>query len=311
MMKRTRITLLLAVLLSLPAEVFCVSNVGTASGVSLKMSPGARPAAMGGAFTGISDDVNAVYWNPAGLAQAKSTQMTASYIKWFADISNMSIAGVFPFGKNALGFGINRLSVDNIELREIDEDIDTLTDSSVYDMAVSLGISRKLFPGFCLGIAAKNIIQKLGPYQGSSVAFDLGALYLINDNISAGLSMLNSASGITIDSTVNKLPSVIKAGVGCRLFSGLLLVGFDVEMPSDSEMQLHAGAEVNLKNSIALRAGYDGGVTVGFGLNVPVKSSGEWGSEEEQLYTFEIDYAAVMVGKTADYGHKVSVNIKF
>ena len=29
---------------------------------------GGRPLAMGGAFTGVADNVDAVYWNPAGLA---------------------------------------------------------------------------------------------------------------------------------------------------------------------------------------------------------------------------------------------------
>ncbi len=32
---------------------------------------GNRPLAMGGAFTGLADDINAVYWNPAGLALSK------------------------------------------------------------------------------------------------------------------------------------------------------------------------------------------------------------------------------------------------
>jgi hypothetical protein len=39
---------------------------------------GARPMGMGGAFTAIADDVNAAYWNPAGLALNPEVSITAS-----------------------------------------------------------------------------------------------------------------------------------------------------------------------------------------------------------------------------------------
>ena len=34
----------------------------------LKSGLGARPLGMGGAFTAVSDDINAIYYNPAGLS---------------------------------------------------------------------------------------------------------------------------------------------------------------------------------------------------------------------------------------------------
>lgn len=37
---------------------------------------GARPLAMGGAFIGVADDINAVYWNPAGLVQLEQAEIT-------------------------------------------------------------------------------------------------------------------------------------------------------------------------------------------------------------------------------------------
>lgn len=44
---------------------------------------GARPLGMGGAFIGLANDVNAVYWNPAGLAQINKYQMTYTYGEHF------------------------------------------------------------------------------------------------------------------------------------------------------------------------------------------------------------------------------------
>jgi hypothetical protein len=40
---------------------------------------GSRPLSMGGAFTGVADDVNAVYWNPAGLAQLDHPGFTSMF----------------------------------------------------------------------------------------------------------------------------------------------------------------------------------------------------------------------------------------
>ena len=37
---------------------------------------GARPHGMGGAFIGVANDINAVYWNPAGLVQLEESEFT-------------------------------------------------------------------------------------------------------------------------------------------------------------------------------------------------------------------------------------------
>ncbi len=40
---------------------------------------GTRPLAMGGAFSGLADDANAIYWNPAGLALSTQTGVTTMH----------------------------------------------------------------------------------------------------------------------------------------------------------------------------------------------------------------------------------------
>jgi hypothetical protein len=313
MMKRIFVLFVL-VFIVFPAEVFSGSNVGTTTGIFLKMPPGARPSGMGGAFTGISDDVNAMYWNPAGLVQSKSMEATATYIEWVEEISNTYIGFVYPFGKNALGFGVNYLSVGGIELRDSSGDIDTSADSSVYDMALALAYSRKIMSNLSIGVTGKQITQKLGPYQGNSMAFDIGGIYnIIEESLSVGVSVLNFASGVVIEGANNDLPMIIKIGAGYKPISSLIL-GFDVNQPNDNDLQVHVGAELSFKDTFAIRAGYDGGVTLGFGIKSPIKTGSEWGDEDgEELFMFEIDYAAVQVGdmETDNDGHRISINLKF
>ena len=47
------------------------SGPGTTGAEFLKIRIGARASALAGAFTAISDDVNGLFWNPAGLSQER------------------------------------------------------------------------------------------------------------------------------------------------------------------------------------------------------------------------------------------------
>ena len=42
-------------------------GAGTAGAAFLKIEGGSRPAGLGGAFTGLANDINTIFWNPAGL----------------------------------------------------------------------------------------------------------------------------------------------------------------------------------------------------------------------------------------------------
>ena len=40
-------------------------KAGTTAAAFLKIDSGTRPMAMGGAFTGLANDINTLFWNPA------------------------------------------------------------------------------------------------------------------------------------------------------------------------------------------------------------------------------------------------------
>ena len=54
---------------------------------------GARAMGMGGAYLGVADDFSAVYWNPAGLAQMRQTEVYVSFLR-NALSSEAALAGV-------------------------------------------------------------------------------------------------------------------------------------------------------------------------------------------------------------------------
>src|SRR5436309_15296126 len=61
------------------------------AGPSLQVPIGPRAIAMGGAFSSISDDAEALYWNPAGLPWIGHQEITATHANLFgSDIKDSS-----------------------------------------------------------------------------------------------------------------------------------------------------------------------------------------------------------------------------
>lgn len=82
----------------------------------LRLGIGARSLGMGGAFVPLADDGSAAYWNPAGLAQFRTVQVTASHAFLFKNVADHSfINASFPVG-NGLTIGLSwiYLKVDDI-----------------------------------------------------------------------------------------------------------------------------------------------------------------------------------------------------
>ena len=69
---------------------------GTTACNFLKIGVGARPIGMGGAFAGVADDINTIYWNPGGLGNIKTAQATVMHLDWFENITCEYIAYVQP-----------------------------------------------------------------------------------------------------------------------------------------------------------------------------------------------------------------------
>ena len=108
-------TLAVALALTLPAQAQAASLRSGA--VFLKIGTGARPAAMGGAYTALADDVNALYYNPGGLAQLKMRELGATHTEWLLGSRFDFIGYAQPTKIGTFGLGVTRLSSGKIEGR--------------------------------------------------------------------------------------------------------------------------------------------------------------------------------------------------
>jgi len=142
------------------------------------MNIGVDAAAFGMANSVVAttNDVNAAYWNPAGLMELEDNQISLMHASYFANIANYDyIAGAMPLDReSAVAFSVIRFGVDNImnttQLIEEDGQInyDNISYFSAADYAFTLSYARNLpLEGFRYGVNAKVIRRVIGKFANS------------------------------------------------------------------------------------------------------------------------------------------------
>ncbi|MBI4061242.1 MAG: PorV/PorQ family protein [Elusimicrobia bacterium] len=283
------------------------AGVGTTGAQFLKVGIGARPTAMGGAFSALADDANAVNWNPGALGTIERKNVTASYSSLFQDQSQgfVGYAGPLKDDMGTVAAGMNYLTVTNIERRAADTEEADSTFSN-QNFALNLSYGRRAFAeGLALGGSLKFIRTTLDSFSASAAALDFGALYKTRiENLTAGVSMQNLGTKIGPD----PLPFKIKGGAAYRLFDRKLALAADVDwLAVDQRAYLSLGTEYWLQKILAARAGYQFGRGqdqlnnrfVGLGIGLGLKAE-----------RFNLDYAFVPFGNLGDT-HRMTIGMHF
>ena len=156
------------------------------------LSIGVDAAAMGmsKSVTASSNDVNAIYWNPAGLAGIKVHQGALMHSSYFAGIANYdyAAAAIAPKleGGPVLAFSLIRFGVDNIlnTTNIIDNeggiDFSRIERFSTADYALNIAVAKNItsIPGLALGINAKIVRRIIGDFASSwGIGLDAGVQY--------------------------------------------------------------------------------------------------------------------------------------
>jgi hypothetical protein len=265
--------------LALPAGLWASnSKVGTSGAQFLKIGAGARPTAMGEAFTAIADDVNAVYFNPAGLAQLKNAELTAMHTQWFQNIDYAYGAFAVPTSAGTFGISAATLETADIQKRAADEsDQGTFTD---LDSAYALSYGSRLGETLSLGATARFVRLKIDSASASSWGGDVGLLKKLGSSpYTLGLAARHFGQEVKFHEEGDPLPFVVDGGASGRFLGDRLLLGVTLSLPRDNNLQYGAGIEWAERNTdgfrYAVRTGYHSlatdatgasGVSVGAGI---------------------------------------------
>lgn len=237
-------------------------NAGTASFTFLKIGAGARPVALGGAYVGVAEGANGLYWNPGALSRIGGREFSATYMNYLVGMQSGYVAYVQPFGKrSSLGASVNYLNGGQVQETTLDNPTGVgLPKFSPGDIALEVAYGTALSPALSLGLGAKLIRETIQSYSAMGFALDLGAFYqpaIKGLTLGASLSNLGKKTKAFI-SDKEPLPLVFRAGLGFRpeAFKDKILLALEVDKPSDNKLSVHLGGELGIHKYVSLRAGY-------------------------------------------------------
>lgn len=258
-----RIIISLAIFLALSAHSFCTETEDP-----IRNGGGARPMGIGRAVTAALDDINAAYYNPAGLMGIRSAQFTGMYYtKVYGNYHYFVAAGATPTDYGVLGLGFISSGIGQIPVTLTGTDLayaeytDNLVFLTYADSLKKINPQlRNVFIGSNIKVFSKGTTGGLS-YTASGLNADLGIKYIPYWWLSLGMNKQNVLGGnITWSSgEEEQYPSPLFAGVAVKSPTGQNTYSFDVEFPSYiyAPTLFHMGAESKVVDNFFLRAGLD------------------------------------------------------
>jgi hypothetical protein len=232
-------------------------------GEFLNVGVGARPLGMGRAFTGVADDVDAVYWNPAGLSNFRSNQLTFQY-------SPLPVAGSYQYMAYAQPVntrGSIGLSIINLESGKLARTTEVTStefaetgDYDAYERAYLAAYAHRFTNRYASGLTLKAVENSIDDVKESGYGADWGNMFSVNENLQFGAMVRNIVQPTYKFNTEKEtFPRILRAGGSFRTLKGHLLTALDVEkaMGESQNPRFHLGFEGHVIENIFFRAGID------------------------------------------------------
>lgn len=314
-----------------------VSNNGTNSAAFLEIGVGARAEAMGGAYTAQEGFMEAIYWNPAGLAYVDGVGVSFTHTNWLADLSYdfIAISTPLPVFNSVLGASFVTLQSPEQPVRTEYEPLGTGEFYETRDYAATLSLSARIIEQFSVGLSGKLIGQRIWSESGTQLALDAGVYYRTPlDGMSIGASISNFGGDLSLDgknlndvidpdlvnvgidnipvtynTTRHPLPQIFRFGLAYTSYAlpnSSLVASVDLQHPSGATESINSGLEYGFNEILFLRIGYQHlferdsirGLTLGGGIQYRLQNRSR----------FVFDYA------WSDWGilqqaHRFSLNI--
>lgn len=308
---------------------------------------GARPLAMGGAFTGLADDANATYWNPAAMGLMKKTELTYTGTVYDRDVINYDdwLSMVFPLGSLQGNKGFDFGSVGLAFMNNIDKVTQRLAYSwfnysAQHELTtrwyiLSYGRELKeLVEGLCIGANVRyatidyEVNEALttsgGTYTANSSDSDTWygidvSMYYLWQNLSIGFLFQDvNEPELTLFGSKSKYIANFRPGIAYRFGDRYILSAevYNALEEGDTNRSFRIGGEAQVTDNIAVRLG-------GYGIDTADEAgraiTGGIGFSSKKLFEnvdTELSYAVMHWYKsdrdTEDkFTHFVSLSFKF
>jgi len=314
------------------------AGVGTTAVDILKIPGGIKSQGVGGAYIAISDGVEGIEINPAGLSFVEKQEIILIHDMYLEGVMNESVFYGYTFEKaGTVGAGFKILTTGSIkETIETDtgeyagegDEVSGLNYSGI--LAYSTKISNFVYNDFTknlnIGIGLKISGENLKDYSNLSISADLGGIYTFvieeEDFLSNRGQFLWNKAGVGV--VFKNLGTSFNAGItpitiGMGLYTQFLNVGIP-----RSKVRISADSDYNMDNGINLRYGLEyeqsieaftfairtggnfnpaerlaSGFTIGGGIEIKIDRA-----------KYLIDYVFLPYNELGSV-HKMGLNIKF
>ncbi len=238
------------------AGVLWAQDTGTSGADILKVPIGVRPAALGGTYAALGDDVYVMDYNPAGLARVSKYSLGIDHIEDIADVEIEALSAAIPT-KN---YGNLGAQIIYRHMPPIENTLATDPPVSASDVVLIFADGQQ-FGKIAVGGSFKTIVSTLGDKQAFTNAVDLGfKVQLWDTDLAAVVQNVGPAVQYQPDPQgSDPLPLTFRLGAARPLIvspDSTLLAASEVFYVNDEGLQESFGAEYWHRSILALRAGY-------------------------------------------------------
>lgn len=203
---------------------------------------GARPTSLGNAFTALSDDIYALYYNPAGLVHLERKELSMTYglfhtgLSDGSEIRNSYLAYGHPLETKLGNLGFSWHQFFLLDLYN--------------ERTITLGYGREISEKWSAGLNLKHLYRQLSAPTGgttntgsfnstqsdslfvdgnskNNIGIDLGLLFKFDDRFTYGFALqnLNEPNLSISDKRIDSLPMTMRSGVAYRHEDQFVVLG--------------------------------------------------------------------------------------
>ena len=211
----------------------------------------ARARGMGGAFVGVANDVNTIFFNPAGLAdlgyEAKVGFAQLNGEK-FSEYKTVAAGAKLPKWFGTLGLGVRMMDVDF-------EDV-TLMGEQIWSLSHAITLQKDIHStiNFGYNVNYYNLVFDDDDDSDNAIGFDLGVTALLHTRTKLGFALTNLGRAKMGFENQLDLPSSMAMGLSYMPYDGVTTT---VEVKKDfaESTEFMGGVEARLFEPLYLRFG--------------------------------------------------------
>lgn len=220
--RKSKLVLIVLLLITLSIQLYSQSDGGGYSSAYLQRNNGARPIGMAGAYTAISNDPSAIFYNPAGIGFLDDNALINSSMSFIGLGRIMSSLSWTQMVSDNIGLGaaFNSLYTGSFMGRDIKGNPTREMSEFQYGLNVALAYRLEFIS---MGANIKYLANNLsnGGVSANGFALDVGTKFDVFDLFSFGMSVQNISGMMFYNnsySTISRsirddIPYIIRSGI--------------------------------------------------------------------------------------------------